>query len=67
MLDDGQAEPVPPVARERAASTRKNRSKIRSCALSGMPIPWSLTLISTDSVLGPAARALTTTRVCSGL
>src|SRR5690606_4098834 len=31
--------PVPPVARERAVSTRKKRSKIRSSASSGMPMP----------------------------
>src|SRR5690606_29054358 len=56
--------PVPPVSRERAASTRKKRSKMRCWALSGMPMPWSLTLISTTS---PTERALMTTRVCSGL
>ena len=52
------------LARDLAGSTRKNRSKMRSWADSGMPMPWSLTLTSSEA---RAARALTTTRVCSGL
>lgn len=39
--------PVPPVARERAGSMRKNRSKTRPCNSAGMPMPRSVTEIST--------------------
>lgn len=64
VFDDRETEPGAAGGRDLAASTRKNRSKMRSCALSGMPMPWSLTLTSTVS---PAGLALITTRVCSGL
>ena len=38
--------PVPPVARERALSTRKNRSNTRSWCSRAMPMPRSVTAIS---------------------
>jgi len=39
--------PVPPISRDLALSTRKNRSKMRSWASAGIPIPKSRTVIST--------------------
>jgi hypothetical protein len=52
VLDDAEPEPrAPGVAAAtpgaRAWSTRKKRSKIRPCSSSGMPMPWSVTTIST--------------------
>jgi hypothetical protein len=41
--------PVPPVARERAGSTRKKRSKTRFWCSGAMPMPRSVTAISTAS------------------
>ncbi len=46
--------PVPPVARERAGSTRKNRSKTRSWCSAAMPMPRSVTAISAQP--SPARR-----------
>ena len=40
--------PVPPVARERAGSTRKNRSNTRCWCSGAMPMPRSVTAISTQ-------------------
>ena len=55
--------PVPPVARERAGSTRKNRSKTRSWCSGAMPMPRSVTAISTQF---PTRRRDTDTEACAG-
>ena len=55
--------PVPPVARERAGSTRKNRSKTRSWCSGAMPMPRSVTAISAQF---PTRRRDTDTDACAG-
>ena len=55
--------PVPPVARERAGSTRKKRSKTRRWCSGAMPMPRSVTAIST---LSPTCRRETETGVSAG-
>jgi hypothetical protein len=68
VLDDGQAEAGAAGGPGPGRVDPVERSKIRSRSFSEIPVPWSVTDISTVSVLEPGTlRAAMATRVLTGL